>query len=127
MQHSSSLASYLALRESASPLHRQRADAADAQSGRSDLWRRTALEAALVGHQACVNHCSYNSTGSLLVSGSDDTRLAVWAADGDAPLRRPRAVLLTGHADNIFCCRWLEGDGLIASCSGDGTVRVTDV
>jgi hypothetical protein len=43
-----------------------------------------------VGHEGCVNHCSYNAAGSLLVSGSDDERLCVWDALGDAPLRRPR-------------------------------------
>ena len=37
-----------------------------------------------------MNHCSYNSGGTLLASGSDDTRICIWAADGAEPSRRPR-------------------------------------
>lgn len=93
------------------------------------LWRRTALEAACVGHSGCVNHCSFDEAGELLVSGSDDTRLCIFdAVAGPLTVRRPRATLPTGHRGNIFCARWLPGgSGRIASCSADGTVRVTDV
>ncbi|XP_042422929.1 uncharacterized protein LOC122010454 [Zingiber officinale] len=34
-----------------------------------------ALNAAVVGHQGCVNAIAWNAKGSLLISGSDDTRL----------------------------------------------------
>jgi hypothetical protein len=63
------------------------------------------------GHEGCVNHCSYNGAGTRLVSGSDDTRLCVWEADGEAPARRPRGAAATGHTQNIFCCKWLASSG----------------
>ncbi|XP_042445740.1 uncharacterized protein LOC122030598 [Zingiber officinale] len=34
-----------------------------------------ALNAAVVGHQGCVNAIAWNAKGSLLISGSDDTRI----------------------------------------------------
>ncbi|KAG6498513.1 hypothetical protein ZIOFF_038231 [Zingiber officinale] len=34
------------------------------------------LEFSLIGHQGCVNAIAWNAKGSLLISGSDDTRVA---------------------------------------------------
>ncbi|KAG6488336.1 hypothetical protein ZIOFF_057104 [Zingiber officinale] len=33
------------------------------------------LEFSLIGHQGCVNAIAWNAKGSLLISGSDDTRV----------------------------------------------------
>ncbi|KAK1286993.1 hypothetical protein QJS10_CPB19g01541 [Acorus calamus] len=41
----------------------------------SSLVRRLSLDKELQGHQSCVNALAWNSSGSLLISGSDDTRI----------------------------------------------------
>ncbi|KAK9787482.1 hypothetical protein WJX73_000111 [Symbiochloris irregularis] len=80
----------------------------------------------LYKHNGCVNHISFNSTGELLVSGSDDTHVGVWNLGLE---NKNVHQLKTGHTLNIFCVRFMPstGDSAIASCSADGSVRVTDV
>lgn len=77
-------------------------------------------------HSGCVNHVSFNSTGELLLSGSDDMRVGIWQLGQDARLQ---AFLATGHTQNIFCARFMPGtdDKVIASCSGDGSIRIMDI
>ena len=36
------------------------------------------------GHTGCVNAMSWNDTGELLASGSDDTRICIWKLGQDA-------------------------------------------
>ncbi|KAL6504264.1 Protein ALTERED SEED GERMINATION 2 [Orobanche gracilis] len=41
----------------------------------SSLVRKLSLERELEGHRGCVNAISWNSSGSMLISGSDDTQV----------------------------------------------------
>uniref|UniRef100_A0A1D1ZD60 WD and tetratricopeptide repeats protein 1 n=1 Tax=Anthurium amnicola TaxID=1678845 RepID=A0A1D1ZD60_9ARAE len=88
----------------------------------SSLIQRLALERELKGHQGCVNALAWNARGSLLVSGSDDTRINIWGY----PDRRLINSIDTGHSANIFCTRFIPetSDELVVSGAGDAEVRL---
>ncbi|CAI0467750.1 unnamed protein product [Linum tenue] len=44
----------------------------------SSLIRRLSQDGEMEGHQGCVNAIAWNSNGSLLISGSDDTRVRLF-------------------------------------------------
>ncbi|KAE9457358.1 hypothetical protein C3L33_10733, partial [Rhododendron williamsianum] len=48
----------------------------------SSLIRRLSQERELEGHVGCVNAVAWNSKGSLLISGSDDTRVLFFLTSG---------------------------------------------
>lgn len=88
----------------------------------SSLIRRLSQEKELEGHQGCVNALSWNSSGSLLISGSDDTRINLWSYSNRNLLHS----IDTGHCANIFCTKFIPetGDELVASGAGDAEVRL---
>eukprot|EP00879_Flechtneria_rotunda_P031703 GHRR01034657.1.p1 GENE.GHRR01034657.1~~GHRR01034657.1.p1 ORF type:complete len:136 (+),score=24.59 GHRR01034657.1:177-584(+) len=89
------------------------------------LWPRMALETLLTGHRGCVNHVQFNESGTLMASGSDDTRICLWDLQKSTPvLAHP-----SGHTANIFCVRFMPatGDNQLVSCAGDGQVRSHDL
>ncbi|XP_044512301.1 protein ALTERED SEED GERMINATION 2 isoform X2 [Mangifera indica] len=88
----------------------------------SSLLRRLSLERELEGHQGCVNAISWNSTGSLLISGSDDTRINIWSYSS----RKLLHSIETGHSANIFCTKFVPetSDELVVSGAGDAEVRL---
>ncbi|CAK9314444.1 unnamed protein product [Citrullus colocynthis] len=56
------------------------------------------LEKKLNGHGGCVNAVEFNSTGDLLVSGSNDCKVILW----DWARNFERFSYPSGHLDNIF-------------------------
>lgn len=88
----------------------------------SSLVRRLSQEQELEGHQGCVNAISWNSSGSLLVSGSDDLKVNVW----DYSSRKLLHSVETGHTANIFCTKFVPetSDELVVSGAGDAEVRL---
>ena len=78
-------------------------------------------------HTGCVNTLSWNESGSLLISGSDDCRVCVWDCGGGTPTLR-RAVK-TGHRRNIFSALFLPGtaDQQVVTCALDRTVQHVDL
>ncbi|KAL2340008.1 hypothetical protein Fmac_007948 [Flemingia macrophylla] len=88
----------------------------------SSLIRRLSLERELEGHRGCVNAVSWNSIGSLLISGSDDTQINIWSYSG----RKLLHSIDTGHTANIFCTKFIPetSDELVASGAGDAEVRL---
>uniref|UniRef100_A0A2P2M8B7 WD and tetratricopeptide repeats protein 1 isoform X3 n=1 Tax=Rhizophora mucronata TaxID=61149 RepID=A0A2P2M8B7_RHIMU len=88
----------------------------------SSLIQRLSQEKELEGHQGCVNAISWNSKGSLLVSGSDDTRMNIWSYTGQKLLHS----IDTGHSANIFCTKFVPetSDELVVSGAGDAEVRL---
>ncbi|CAA7026237.1 unnamed protein product [Microthlaspi erraticum] len=88
----------------------------------SSLVRRLSQEQELEGHQGCVNALSWNSNGSLLISGSDDLRLNVWNYSS----RKLLHSVDTGHTANIFCTKFVPetSDELVVSGAGDAEVRL---
>ncbi|XP_073143656.1 protein ALTERED SEED GERMINATION 2 isoform X4 [Henckelia pumila] len=88
----------------------------------SSLLRRMSLESELKGHRGCVNALAWNSEGSLLVSGSDDTRLNIWSYSN----RKLLHSIDTGHSANIFCTKFVPetSNELVVSGAGDAEVRL---
>ncbi|XP_068641447.1 protein ALTERED SEED GERMINATION 2-like isoform X2 [Aristolochia californica] len=75
-----------------------------------------------IGHQGCVNAITWNSKGSLLVSGSDDTRVNLWSYTSKSLLHS----IDSGHTANIFCTKFVPetSDDLVVSGAGDAEVRL---
>ncbi|XXG61100.1 hypothetical protein AAC387_Pa04g2838 [Persea americana] len=88
----------------------------------SSLIKRLSLEKELEGHLGCVNALAWNSKGSLLISGSDDTRINVWSYGSGKLLHSVE----TGHTANIFCTKFVPetSDELVVSGAGDSEVRL---
>uniref|UniRef100_A0A0E0NQR8 Anaphase-promoting complex subunit 4 WD40 domain-containing protein n=1 Tax=Oryza rufipogon TaxID=4529 RepID=A0A0E0NQR8_ORYRU len=88
----------------------------------SSLVQRLALEKEMEGHLGCVNAIAWNSKGSLLLSGSDDTRIGIWSYANRELLHD----IDTGHSANIFCTKFVPetSDEVIVSGAGDAEVRV---
>ncbi|XP_011074226.1 WD and tetratricopeptide repeats protein 1 [Sesamum indicum] len=88
----------------------------------SSLVRRLSLERELEGHHGCVNAIAWNSEGSMLISGSDDTRLNIWSYSS----RKLLHSIETGHSANIFCTKFIPetSDELVVSGAGDAEVRL---
>ncbi|XP_048331890.1 protein ALTERED SEED GERMINATION 2 isoform X1 [Ziziphus jujuba] len=88
----------------------------------SSLVRRLSQEKELEGHQGCVNAIAWNSTGTLMISGSDDTRINIWSYSGRSLLHS----IETGHCANIFCTKFIPetSDELVVSGAGDAEVRL---
>nr|CAB3496849.1 unnamed protein product [Digitaria exilis] len=88
----------------------------------SSLVQKLALEKEMEGHTGCVNAIAWNSNGSLLISGSDDTRINIWSYNNREMLRG----IDTGHSANIFCTKFVPEtcDEVVVSGAGDAEVRV---
>ena len=91
-----------------------------------DSWKFLALSEIPENddtHNGCVNALCFSGDGHHLISAGDDLELAVWDVSG-AP--STEYTISTEHESNIFCLRELQR-GIVASCSMDTTVRVTNV
>ena len=53
-----------------------------------------------------------------MLSGSDDGSICIWEMSTGALAQRLRA-----HTDVAYDASWSEAEGMLASCSHDGTVR----
>lgn len=76
-------------------------------------------------HSGCVNALSFNSSGTLLASGSDDFYIAVW----DWAREKAAITFKSGHHNNVFQSKFLplSDDTLIVSCARDGQVRLAEL
>ncbi|KAL0479546.1 hypothetical protein AKO1_007771 [Acrasis kona] len=79
----------------------------------------------LVGHAGCVNTVSWNSGGTLIVSGSDDQKLKIWEPFSKKLIR----TIKTPHRGNIFCAKFMPGsnDQTIVSCAREPNIYVFDL
>lgn len=87
------------------------------------LTRRLGLYGTLNGHQGCVNTISFNSTGELLVSGSDDRQILLW----DWAAEKLKLSYSSGHLDNVFQAKFMpfSDDSKIISSSADCQIRLS--
>ncbi|KAK4802642.1 hypothetical protein SAY86_000845 [Trapa natans] len=87
----------------------------------SSLVQRLSHEKELEGHTGCVNTISWNSRGSLLISGSDDTHINIWSYSA----RKLLHSIDSGHSANIFCTKFVPetSDEQVVSGAGDAEVR----
>ncbi|KAJ3210938.1 hypothetical protein HK099_008143 [Clydaea vesicula] len=75
----------------------------------------------LSGHEGCVNTLSYNKSGSLLLSGSDDENVCIWKNE------QLQYKIYTKHHSNIFSAKFSIDDKKVFSCAMDGEVIVTEL
>jgi len=76
-------------------------------------------------HSGCVNTIQWNSTGDLILSGSDDKKLAVSSYIDGKVIQQVRTL----HKANIFSAKFLPAtnDKKVVSCSGDGVIIISDL
>lgn len=91
----------------------------------SDTISRLNLERTLDGHKACVNCLDWNQAGTVLASGSDDQNVVIW----DPFKAIKKKVIETSHNGSIFSVKFQphSSENLVATCSSDGQVKVTNV
>ncbi|KAI4502217.1 hypothetical protein M0802_002899 [Mischocyttarus mexicanus] len=89
------------------------------------LIQRMSLLKRLKVHNGCVNSICWNSTGNIILSGSDDQHLVLTDVYNYKVLTHHK----TSHRANIFSAKFLPngGDHRIVSCSGDGIILYTDL
>ncbi|GAB4825391.1 hypothetical protein Ancab_008264 [Ancistrocladus abbreviatus] len=94
-------------------------------SASEGLVKRMNFYGKLVGHEGCVNAIEFNSTGELLVSGSDDIQVMFW----DWATKSRKVSYHSGHLDNIFQTKIMpfSDDRKIVTSAGDGQVRLGQV
>lgn len=85
------------------------------------LVKNLSLYAKLEGHEGCVNAVEFNSTGDILVSGSDDRQVMFWNWESKTKLFD----YPSGHEDNIFQTKIMPftDDSRIVTSAGDGQVN----
>ncbi|CAL0332268.1 unnamed protein product [Lupinus luteus] len=91
-------------------------------SASQDIVKKLNLYGKLNGHEGCVNAVEFNSSGDMLVSGSDDRQVMLWNwASKTKLLEYP-----SGHSDNIFQTKIMPftDDSKIVTSAGDGQVRL---
>uniref|UniRef100_A0A914WHB9 Uncharacterized protein n=1 Tax=Plectus sambesii TaxID=2011161 RepID=A0A914WHB9_9BILA len=93
--------------------------------GSLHVVERLELMTKLEGHTGCVNCLSFNSDGTKLASGSDDTNVVVW----DWAAERPLISFDSGHTMNVFQAKFmpLSGDCHMVTCARDGQVRLAEL
>ncbi|XP_057374937.1 DDB1- and CUL4-associated factor 6-like isoform X2 [Daphnia carinata] len=79
----------------------------------------------LAVHAGCVNTIQWNLSGDLILSGSDDRKLAVTRWIDGHVINEVKSL----HKTNIMSAKFLpqSGDRQAVSCSGDGVIMVSDL
>ena len=80
----------------------------------------------LQGHTGCVNTINWSNDGQFLISGGDDTTVAIWDYELGS---RCRQRIHTGHVANIFSAKFLPNgsNDYVASCARDGKVLAFNI
>ena len=65
------------------------------------------IDAPCLKHSGCVNAASWNDSGQLLLTGSDDRLAKIWRANSN--FVQEGHSIRTGHSHNIFQCGFVPG------------------
>ncbi|CAM0908684.1 unnamed protein product [Alopecurus aequalis] len=86
-----------------------------------DFVQSLGIQRRLREHRGCVNTVSFNSTGSLLLSGADDKTLVLWNWEAGTPATS----FHTGHENNVLHAQFMpfSDDRSIVTAGADGEVR----
>ncbi|XP_074312885.1 uncharacterized protein LOC141648254 isoform X2 [Silene latifolia] len=86
-----------------------------------DLVLRLDVLRKLNEHRGCVNTVSFNASGEILVSGSDDRSVILW----DWEIGHAKLSFDSGHNNNVFQAKFMpySDDRSIVTCAADGQVR----
>ncbi|XP_053684327.1 DDB1- and CUL4-associated factor 8 [Sabethes cyaneus] len=96
--------------------------------GSKHIVERLTLQHQLSKHGSCVNSLNFNSSGTLLASGSDDLKINLWNWQNGKLVQS----IASEHRMNIFQTKFFEASGYrneikIISTGRDGQVRLTRV
>ncbi|GAB6027403.1 DDB1- and CUL4-associated factor 8 [Chamberlinius hualienensis] len=93
--------------------------------GSLHMVERLELMYKMKRHTGCVNALHFNSSGTRLVSGSDDLLVVIW----DWTIGENVLVYESGHRSNVFQVKFmpLGNDCHIVSCARDGQVRLAEL
>lgn len=93
--------------------------------GSLHMVQRLELMYKLENHAGCVNCLNFNSSGTRLASGSDDTNVTLW----DWSTGQSILTFDTRHRLNVFQAKFmpLSGDCHIVTCARDGQVRLAEL
>jgi len=85
-----------------------------------DLVLKFEILRKLEKHRGCVNTVSFNESGDILLSGSDDRRVILW----DWEIGRVKLSFHSGHGNNVFQAKFMpySDDRSIVTCAADGQV-----
>lgn len=85
-----------------------------------DLVLRLDILRKLDVHRGCVNTVSFNASGDILVSGSDDKRIVLW----DWETGQVKLSFHSDHSNNVFQAKFMPytEDRRIVTCAADGQV-----
>lgn len=80
----------------------------------------------LQAHTGCVNTINWSEDGNYLISGGDDTTVAIWDYDRGNICRQR---IHTGHIANIFSAKFLPNglNDYIITCARDGKVMAFNI
>mmetsp|Transcript_2632 Transcript_2632/g.8808 ORF Transcript_2632/g.8808 Transcript_2632/m.8808 type:complete len:216 (+) Transcript_2632:79-726(+) len=81
-----------------------------------------ALVALLAKHSKAVNCVKWSSIGQYLASGSDDSLILLWEAQGVSSTSWLRISTLRGHEMDVLDLAWSSNGEYLASCSIDSRV-----
>ncbi|GAB2219505.1 hypothetical protein Droror1_Dr00007141 [Drosera rotundifolia] len=90
-----------------------------------DLVLRLEILRKLEKHRGCVNTVSFNASGDILVTGSDDRKILLW----DWEMGRVKLSFDSGHSNNVFQAKFMPytDDRTIVTCAADGQVRLAQI
>ncbi|KAL8543395.1 hypothetical protein ACS0TY_004071 [Phlomoides rotata] len=90
-----------------------------------DLVLRFDILRKLDVHRGCVNTVSFNASGDILVSGSDDKRIVLW----DWETGQVKLSFHSDHSNNVFQAKFMPytEDKKIVTCAADGQVRYAQI
>ncbi|MQM16735.1 hypothetical protein Taro_049694 [Colocasia esculenta] len=93
--------------------------------GSETLVKRLTLYGKLKGHGGCVNTICFNSSGDVLISGSDDKQVILW----NWTTKKKRLSYHSGHNDNVFQARVMPftDDRTVVTAAADGQVRLDQI
>jgi WD40 repeat protein len=87
------------------------------------LWDALSKRAlARSRHDHLVNHCSFSSGGTMVVTASSDYSARVW----EVPSLRLKATFI-GHDDDVDMAVFSPDDTLVATCALDRKIRIFDI
>ncbi|XP_057517339.1 uncharacterized protein LOC130798396 isoform X1 [Amaranthus tricolor] len=88
-----------------------------------DLVLKFDILRKLEKHRGCVNTVSFNESGDILVSGSDDRKVILW----DWEIGHAKLSFHSGHVHNVFQAKFMpysySDDCSLVTCAADGQVR----
>uniref|UniRef100_A0ACD5ZDB5 Uncharacterized protein n=1 Tax=Avena sativa TaxID=4498 RepID=A0ACD5ZDB5_AVESA len=98
---------------------------ADAVMASEEFVHSLGIQQRLWNHKGAVNSISFNSSGSLLLSASDDETAVMWNLDEAASTLK----FHTGHGNDVLDAQFmpLSDDRSIVTCGADAEVRHSQI